>query len=779
MQVNVQFLQQLQPELSRFVTVVKQNQDLDTVSYHKLFDVLKQYQKEVNEIRAERIAKNANPLALVAAAQQYPDPSNASTKYKGKEIAKPITPPSESSSKEDSDPEQAQRDKDMQKNLALIAKYFKKIYKPTNNNLKTSSNSRNKNVDTSPRYKNDNQTGKFRNQRTVTVAGARETVGSQIVQQTGIQCFNCKEFGHFAKECRKPKRVKDYTYHKEKMLMCKQAEKGVPLQAEQADWLEDTDEEIDEQELEAHYNYMAKIQEVPTTDSRIDTEPLEKTDQNVEECDDERVALANLIANLTLDTEENKKILKQLKKLNASLTQELKECKSNREESNTTRDSFLIALQSKQTELETYKNLNDRTVDYDKLELVKEKQDELVKQSHVMNVLSKRKPRFVPDREETLTLEKESRSKLNKDLVKPYDYTKQNSLYEIFKQRYRNIMISWHMHMKKLVNQAWEKHSHEHFRAPTAHDMEILIKTCLMPLALETKNDTFKFVHELKQEMHVDLKYFESLKKEIDEIEYNKAEFSNMYDLLLQECVSNDVMCFYLQSLYDLDAHTELQCLYLHKVRECEYLAQKLSKQIETVNKEAYNELSQSFAKLEKHSISLELDLQNCMYQIDTRTTQTRAPQLSQTSRNTHPRVSTSTGLIHRTNVSRPPLGSTQMKDKVEPNNSQVKFKKTEVEDHYRISSNSNKTKSVTACNDNLKSKTSNVNVVCATCVNYVFNSNHDACVSKFIHDVNARTKKPKAVPISTRKPKNQANKSVATPPIKTVATPPIKTLAS
>ncbi|GJV30001.1 retrovirus-related pol polyprotein from transposon TNT 1-94 [Tanacetum coccineum] len=41
--------------------------------------------------------------------------------------------------------------------------------------------------------------------------------------------------------------------------------------------------------------------------------------------------------------------------------------------------------------------------------------------------------RFVPDREETLTLEKDIRSKLNKDLVKPYDYTKQNSLYENFK----------------------------------------------------------------------------------------------------------------------------------------------------------------------------------------------------------------------------------------------------------------------------------------------------------------------------------------------------------
>ncbi|GJW00395.1 retrovirus-related pol polyprotein from transposon TNT 1-94 [Tanacetum coccineum] len=108
------------------------------------------------------------------------------------------------------------------------------------------------------------------------------------------------------------------------------------------------------------------------------------------------------------------------------------------------------------------------------------------------------------------------------------------------------------------------------------------------------------------------------------------------------------------------------------------------------------------------------------------------------------------------------------MKEKVVHNNSQVKFKKTEVEDHHR--SISNKTKSITACNDNLKSKTSNVNVVCATCGKYVFNSNHDACVSKFINDVNARTKKPKVVPISTRKPKSQANKSVATPHKKTVA---------
>ncbi|GJZ03521.1 retrovirus-related pol polyprotein from transposon TNT 1-94 [Tanacetum coccineum] len=83
--------------------------------------------------------------------------------------------------------------------------------------------------------------------------------------------------------------------------------------------------------------------------------------------------------------------------------------------------------------------------------------------------------------------------------------------------------------------------------------------------------------------MHADLKYVESLEKEIDELEYDKAEFSNMSDMLLQECMSNDVMCSYLHSLSDLDAHTELQCLYLYKVKECNCLAQKLSKQTKSI----------------------------------------------------------------------------------------------------------------------------------------------------------------------------------------------------
>nr|GEW32314.1 hypothetical protein [Tanacetum cinerariifolium] len=375
--------------------------------------------------------------------------------------------------------------------------------------------------------------------------------------------------------------------------------------------------------------------------------------------------------------------------------------------------------------------------------------------------------------------------------------------------------------------------------------MDILIKICLMPLALKTQNDSFIFIHGLKQEMHVDLKYVESLEKEIDKLESNKAEFSNMYDMTLQECVSNEVMCTYFLSLSDLNALAELQCLYLHKVKECDCLAQKLSKQTKFISKEVYTELLRCFAKLEKHSICLELALQQCkeqvkndtvcneqasnvfrkereqyfeiqdlkaqlqdkniaiselkklikkckgksvetkfdkpsivrqpnaqrilkpsvlgksapfsdslegkyfsktksvpktnvlerlsktvsaqtlpqiarqaisntnvlkpgLYRIDTKTTQTRAPQSSQNFRNTNPRVSNSTRVNHKTNVSRPQHRSNQIKDKAVPKNSQVKLKKTQVEDHPRIPSISNKIKSVTACNDSLNSRTSN-----------------------------------------------------------------------
>ncbi|GJZ72779.1 hypothetical protein Tco_0636925, partial [Tanacetum coccineum] len=75
------------------------------------------------------------------------------------------------------------------------------------------------------------------------------------------------------------------------------------------------------------------------------------------------------------ELEKNKTILKQLKKANASLTQELEECKTNLDETSralgeatSCRDSCLIALQNKHNELEKYIAFNNRTIDYEILQ---------------------------------------------------------------------------------------------------------------------------------------------------------------------------------------------------------------------------------------------------------------------------------------------------------------------------------------------------------------------------------------------------------------------------
>ncbi|GKB79005.1 hypothetical protein Tco_0945900 [Tanacetum coccineum] len=65
------------------------------------------------------------------------------------------------------------------------------------------------------------------------------------------------------------------------MLLCKQEEAGVQLNAEQADWKDDTDDESEDQELEAHYIYMVQIQEVTpdlinNSGPIFDDEPMHK-----------------------------------------------------------------------------------------------------------------------------------------------------------------------------------------------------------------------------------------------------------------------------------------------------------------------------------------------------------------------------------------------------------------------------------------------------------------------------------------------------------------------
>ncbi|GJY70109.1 hypothetical protein Tco_0473091 [Tanacetum coccineum] len=176
------------------------------------------HQNEVNEIRAERLARTANLLALVAQQQSIYHSQNhpqnhpthytqnsstrlqqAATRNRGKAIVNSPPPTYDQDS-------------------AMVAKDDEV---PKENRA---------NKDNTPRI---NRGIGYDNQRAFNVARVGENVGTQVVQQFGIQCYNCKEYRHAARECQKPKRAKDAAYHKEKMLLCKQEEVGFQLNAEQ------------------------------------------------------------------------------------------------------------------------------------------------------------------------------------------------------------------------------------------------------------------------------------------------------------------------------------------------------------------------------------------------------------------------------------------------------------------------------------------------------------------------------------------------------------------
>nr|GFA85140.1 hypothetical protein [Tanacetum cinerariifolium] len=134
----------------------------------------------------------------------------------------------------------------------------------------------------------------YKGQRSGTVAGARETVGSSMVQKFGIQCYNCKEYGHVARE---------------------------------SDWKDDTNDESDDQELEAHYMYMAKLQRVSpdAVDSGpiFDKEPEQKNDEDVDLAK-ERELLASLIAKLKCEIYESKNRNTLMETSNKVLVEKLK-----------------------------------------------------------------------------------------------------------------------------------------------------------------------------------------------------------------------------------------------------------------------------------------------------------------------------------------------------------------------------------------------------------------------------------------------------------------------
>nr|GFB34338.1 hypothetical protein [Tanacetum cinerariifolium] len=106
------------------------------------------------------------------------------TRNRGKAIVNSPSPIYDQEPSMVAEDEEMSKDKEIDKLIALISLSFMKIYKPTNNNLRTSSNTSGANQDNSLKI---NRGSGYDNQRLGNVAGARETVGTTVVSPNAAE----------------------------------------------------------------------------------------------------------------------------------------------------------------------------------------------------------------------------------------------------------------------------------------------------------------------------------------------------------------------------------------------------------------------------------------------------------------------------------------------------------------------------------------------------------------------------------------------------------------
>ncbi|GJW14941.1 hypothetical protein Tco_0019074 [Tanacetum coccineum] len=186
---------------------------------------------------------------------------------------------------------------------------------------------------------------------------------------------------------------------------------------------------------------------------------------------------------------------------------------------------------------------------------------------------------FAPNSKETLILEKKSRSKLDIDLVKHYDYTYQNSLYELFtpqthksldqlyfaneirKKLWRKSFVKHKPNIMKnirflptqavisksrqafhivkhnitnfqtIIHVDWQSFLEHRLDKPITHEITVLVKVLLVPLAEKIRVNASEFEKLLKEEMFKDLQYVQSLEKEIDALQSDKKDLQYVQSL--------------------------------------------------------------------------------------------------------------------------------------------------------------------------------------------------------------------------------------------------------
>nr|GEW94076.1 retrovirus-related Pol polyprotein from transposon TNT 1-94 [Tanacetum cinerariifolium] len=189
------------------------------------------------------------------------------------------------------------KDKEIDKLIDLISLSFKKIYKPTNNNLRTSSNTSRANHDNSPRI---NRGAEYENQRIGNVVGDMETVGTGSTLY--VHGKNSRSFSRCTEPLQKVSNDDNYNVF---AIESKHFEKS----------------------KSAHNTYLIEQDEhnviIDSLDMSYDREQIDQNDDD-NDLANERKLLASLIEKLKCEINDSKNRNKFLETSNKVLVEKLK-----------------------------------------------------------------------------------------------------------------------------------------------------------------------------------------------------------------------------------------------------------------------------------------------------------------------------------------------------------------------------------------------------------------------------------------------------------------------
>ncbi|GJS57402.1 retrovirus-related pol polyprotein from transposon TNT 1-94 [Tanacetum coccineum] len=258
-QVNTKFLNTLSPEWSKFVTDVKLVLDLHTTNIDQLHAYLGQHEFHANEspqygspYQSQQYSthQSSTPLSITYPSNDYQSSIHHNIYSSSSSIPQLEYPPSVDQQSKFSQQESGlivpvfQKGDDPIDAINHMMSFFTAVvtsrYPTTNNQLRNSSN---------PRQQATINNGRvtlqpIQGRQTSVAAGTLRTYtpgasGNNSGKQRTVICYNCKGEGHMSKQCNKPKRKRDDSWFKDKVLLVQAQASGQILHEEELAFLAD------------------------------------------------------------------------------------------------------------------------------------------------------------------------------------------------------------------------------------------------------------------------------------------------------------------------------------------------------------------------------------------------------------------------------------------------------------------------------------------------------------------------------------------------------------